>query len=339
VQAQILNLMRELQRELGLTYLFISHDLAVVNYISDWIGVMYLGRLVELAPAGDIFARPQHPYTRLLLDTVPDIGMSNRDIDRPAGEVPNPITPPTGCHFHPRCPLANARCRTEPPAFDGRARHRALPRRGRRPHDAPTRCERPDDAVRFHPTARAGPLPFAHQLHRAAPHRAGHHAGGPGPYNAAPMSFFNVFSHEPPIVIIWAFSARPDGSEKDTLVNIRRTGQFCVNMVDMALADAMILCGVNFASDVDETAWAGLETSPCRQIDARYVTATPCAMECRLDRIIDYPRRAIVMGEVLEMTVRDDCLDAQGRYVDPAVYHPIARLHADNYIVADRSSN
>jgi len=117
VQAQILNLMRELQRELGLTYLFISHDLAVVNYISDYIGVMYLGRLVELAPADQIFSNPQHPYTRLLLETVPDITMKHRDMDRPAGEVPNPITPPKGCHFHPRCPLANDRCRVEPPAF------------------------------------------------------------------------------------------------------------------------------------------------------------------------------------------------------------------------------
>lgn len=170
-----------------------------------------------------------------------------------------------------------------------------------------------------------GPRPIALVTTRA---EAGH-------TNAAPMSFFNVFAHEPPIVII-GFSARPDGSEKDTLVNIRRTGQFCVNMVDRALAEAMILCGVNFAAEVDETAWAGLDTSPCRQIDARFVTRTPCAMECRLDRIIDYPRRAIVMGEVLEMTVRDDCIDAQGRYVDPAVYHPIARLHADNYIVADQ---
>lgn len=117
VQAQILNLMRELQRELGLTYLFISHDLAVVNYISDYIGVMYLGRLVELAPADEIFANPQHPYTRLLLETVPDISMVQRDVDRPAGEVPNPITPPKGCHFNPRCPLANDRCRNEAPAF------------------------------------------------------------------------------------------------------------------------------------------------------------------------------------------------------------------------------
>jgi len=117
VQAQILNLMRELQRELGLTYLFISHDLAVVNYISDWIGVMYLGRLVELAPAAEIFAKPQHPYTRLLLDTVPDISMVNRDMDRPAGEVPNPITPPPGCHFHPRCVHADARCKAQMPDF------------------------------------------------------------------------------------------------------------------------------------------------------------------------------------------------------------------------------
>jgi oligopeptide/dipeptide ABC transporter ATP-binding protein len=117
VQAQILNLMRSLQSELGLTYLFISHDLAVVNYISDWIGVMYLGRLVELAPAQEVFDQPRHPYTRLLLETVPDVSMKNRDIERPAGEVPNPITPPSGCHFHPRCPLAEPRCRTETPAF------------------------------------------------------------------------------------------------------------------------------------------------------------------------------------------------------------------------------
>ncbi|WP_102108935.1 ABC transporter ATP-binding protein [Oceaniglobus roseus] len=117
VQAQILNLMRELQRELGLTYLFISHDLAVVNYISDVIGVMYLGRLVELAPADELFANPQHPYTRLLLDTVPDISMAHRDLERPAGEVPNPVTPPSGCHFNPRCPLANDRCRSETPGF------------------------------------------------------------------------------------------------------------------------------------------------------------------------------------------------------------------------------
>ena len=115
VQAQILNLMREMQRELGLTYLFISHDLAVVNFMADWIGVMYLGRLVELAPAERIFANPQHPYTRLLLDTIPDLTMARRDREPVAGEVPNPINPPAGCHFHPRCPFAQDRCRSESP--------------------------------------------------------------------------------------------------------------------------------------------------------------------------------------------------------------------------------
>ncbi|QYK43651.1 MAG: flavin reductase family protein [Paracoccaceae bacterium] len=153
--------------------------------------------------------------------------------------------------------------------------------------------------------------------------------------NAAPMSFFNVFSHEPPIVII-GFSARPNGGEKDTLRNIRRTGQFCVNMVDMALSEAMILCGINFAPEVDELAFAGLAAAPCRQIGAARLADTPCAMECRVERIIDFPRRAIVLGEVLEMHVRRDCLDERGRYVNPDVYQPIARLHADNYIVSDR---
>jgi oligopeptide/dipeptide ABC transporter ATP-binding protein len=115
VQAQILNLMRDMQRELGLTYLFISHDLAVVNFIADQIGVMYLGRLVEIAPAERIFVAPQHPYTRLLLDTIPDLEMHRRGREPVAGEVPNPIDPPSGCHFHPRCPFAEARCRGEAP--------------------------------------------------------------------------------------------------------------------------------------------------------------------------------------------------------------------------------
>jgi peptide/nickel transport system ATP-binding protein len=115
VQAQILNLMRDMQRELGLTYLFISHDLAVVNFIADQIGVMYLGRLVEIAPAERIFAAPQHPYTRLLLDTIPDLEMHRRGREPVAGEVPNPIDPPSGCHFHPRCPFADARCRGDAP--------------------------------------------------------------------------------------------------------------------------------------------------------------------------------------------------------------------------------
>lgn len=115
VQAQILNLMKDLQRRLGLTYLFISHDLAVVYHISDYVGVMYLGRLVEWGKARAVFKDPQHPYTRMLLDAIPDLEMSGRARIPVAGEVPNPITPPTGCHFHPRCPLANERCRREAP--------------------------------------------------------------------------------------------------------------------------------------------------------------------------------------------------------------------------------
>ncbi|EDP61199.1 putative ABC transport ATP-binding subunit [alpha proteobacterium BAL199] len=115
VQAQILNLMKDLQRELGLTYLFISHNLAVVYHISDRVGVMYLGKLVEVAPSKTLFTTPRHPYTRMLLDTIPDLDMTGRERMPVAGEVPNPITPPPGCSFHPRCPFANDRCRVEAP--------------------------------------------------------------------------------------------------------------------------------------------------------------------------------------------------------------------------------
>jgi peptide/nickel transport system ATP-binding protein len=117
VQAQILNLMSDLQSQLGLTYLFISHNLAVVSHVADRIGVMYLGRLVELADALDLFARPKHPYTRMLLDAVPDLEMSGRQRTPVAGEVPNPLSPPNGCTFHPRCPHANERCTRERPAL------------------------------------------------------------------------------------------------------------------------------------------------------------------------------------------------------------------------------
>ena len=119
VQAQILNLMTDLQQRFGLTYLFISHNLAVVSPVADRVGVMYLGRLVEIADAAELFARPRHPYTRMLLDAVPDLDMTGRSRTPVAGEVPNPLAPPSGCAFHPRCPHADARCAAErPPLAD-----------------------------------------------------------------------------------------------------------------------------------------------------------------------------------------------------------------------------
>ena len=117
VQAQVLNIMKDLQRKQGLTYLFISHNLAVVRHVSDEVGVMYLGRLVELAPKRPLFAAPRHPYTRMLLDAIPDIGMSGRARTPVQGEVPNPLNPPSGCSFHPRCPHADARCKAERPVL------------------------------------------------------------------------------------------------------------------------------------------------------------------------------------------------------------------------------
>jgi peptide/nickel transport system ATP-binding protein len=111
VQAQILNLMKGLQKKFDLTYLFISHDLAVVRHMADNIGVMYLGRLCEVAPVDDIFEKPLHPYTQLLLETIPDVEMTGRKRAPVAGEIPNPIDPPSGCPFHPRCPLMAAYCR------------------------------------------------------------------------------------------------------------------------------------------------------------------------------------------------------------------------------------
>jgi peptide/nickel transport system ATP-binding protein len=130
VQAQILNLMRDLQDKFGLTYLFISHNLAVVRHVASRIGVMYLGRIVEISGGRELFAAPKHPYTRMLLDAVPDIGMTGRQRIGIQGEIPNPISPPTGCTFNPRCPFANDRCRAEvPPLAEGVACHAVHERR------------------------------------------------------------------------------------------------------------------------------------------------------------------------------------------------------------------
>lgn len=117
VQAQVLNLMADLQQSRGLAYLFISHNLGVVRHVSDDVAVMYLGRVVEQSATGALFAHPRHPYTRQLLDAIPDPAARRRRRVIPIGEVPDPMAPPTGCHFHPRCPHVQPRCRAERPAL------------------------------------------------------------------------------------------------------------------------------------------------------------------------------------------------------------------------------
>ena len=115
IQAQILNLFMRLRADLGLTSLFISHDLGVVRHLSDRVVIMYLGRVVESAPTTTLFAEPNHPYTRALLEEVPRIDLRHREFEPIRGEIPSPLDPPRGCHFHPRCPHAMARCRIEAP--------------------------------------------------------------------------------------------------------------------------------------------------------------------------------------------------------------------------------
>ena len=118
IQSQILNLMSELREQRGLSYLFISHDLSAVHHLADRVAVMYLGRLVEVAPRNDLFATPSHPYTQALMDAIPRIGQGRRARGRTiTGDLPSPLKPPSGCAFHPRCPKAQAICKTDAPAL------------------------------------------------------------------------------------------------------------------------------------------------------------------------------------------------------------------------------
>lgn len=182
----------------------------------------------------------------------------------------------------------------------------------------------PEDRYRLL-TNFVGPRPIALVTTRSAD----------GVINAAPMSFFNVFGHDPAILAL-GIQPRLDGSPKDTVANMRATGEFVVHVVDAPLAEAMLVCALGVDPEVDELDLAGLKAAPCVQVSAPRIDGAACAMECRVERIIDWPRRALILGEVVQMHVRDDCLDDQGRYVNPDVYQPIARLHADNYITSDR---
>jgi len=155
-----------------------------------------------------------------------------------------------------------------------------------------------------------------------------------GSNNAAPMSFFNVMSSDPALLVL-GIASKPD-QEKDTATNIRRNGTCAIHMVDMDLADTMLIAGLSVPNGVDELSLAGVETSECEVIDAPRIAGAACVFECRVERILDWPNRVLVILEVVRMHVRPDCLDDEGRYVNPEVYQPIARLHGDAYITSDR---
>ncbi len=121
IQSQILNLMADLRSKMGLSYIFIAHDLAVIEHISDSVAVMYLGKIVEYAGGDDLYAKPTHPYTKALIDAIPEpIVNRKKNTNVLSGDVPSPIHPPSGCHFHPRCPAATAKCKTDAPELTNR---------------------------------------------------------------------------------------------------------------------------------------------------------------------------------------------------------------------------
>ena len=156
-----------------------------------------------------------------------------------------------------------------------------------------------------------------------------------GDRNVAPMSFFNVFGDAPPIVIL-GIQSRPNGSPKDTVENIRATGEFVVNSVDSAVAEAMVATSIEFPPDVDEAEMVGFGYEPSIKVRPGRIREAPAAMECRVERIVDYHNRAIVFGEVVQMHVRDNCIDPANLHIDNKTYQPLARLHGDFYVASDQ---
>ncbi len=152
--------------------------------------------------------------------------------------------------------------------------------------------------------------------------------------NAAPMSFFNVFGDEPPLVII-GIRARPDGSPKDTTRNIKETGEFVVHMVDRSIADAMITCGIAFPPGEDEISFTNLGVCPSHKVKPKRILRAPAALECRLSNTVEYVNRSIIFGQVVHMWVKDECIDPKTLYVKNDAYRPLARLHGDFYITAE----
>ena len=152
--------------------------------------------------------------------------------------------------------------------------------------------------------------------------------------NAAPFSFFNVFGDDPAIIIL-GIQARPDGTPKDTTLNIKDTGEFVAHLVDQPMARQMVECAIEFSAGEDELSLTGLRVVPSLKVRPGRIREAPAALECRLENTIEYDRRSIVLGRVVNMWVRDDCIDPETLYVNSEAYRPLARLHKDYYIVAE----
>ncbi len=152
--------------------------------------------------------------------------------------------------------------------------------------------------------------------------------------NAAPMSFFNVFGDEPPIIIV-GIQNRLTGGPKDTLHNAQTMGEFVVNMVNRDIGEGMITTAVEFPPEDDEVEKAGFSYVPSIKVRPSRIAQSPASMECKVERIIDYDNRSILFGEVVHMTIADECIDPTTLYIDNTTYQPLGRLHGDYYVTTE----